>query len=97
MAVFILQRDNDSILTRGLEWTWEITPQTAFATPHRDIALNQLLELNLKDIGLRAQLVACSVNERGLPVLPAVRKPQLPLIEGAESAEAENVETFAAP
>lgn len=82
MAVFILQRDNDNILTRGLEWSGDTTPQTAFVTPHRDVALNQLLELTLKDTHLRAHIVSCTLNERGLPALPAVTKPSLPLIDG---------------
>lgn len=81
MAVLILQRDDDRILTRGLEWSWDTAPQTAFATPHRDVALNQLLELTLKDTHLRAHLVSCPLSERGLPALPAVTRPQLPLIE----------------
>lgn len=84
MAVFILQRDNDSILTRGLEWRWDTSPQTAFVTPHRDVALNQLLELTLKDTHLRAHIVSCTLNERGLPALPAVTKPHLPLTDGGD-------------
>lgn len=96
MAVFILQQDNGSVLSRGLEWTWEITPQAVFATPHRDIALNQLLELNIKDATLRARVVPCSLNERGLPVLPVVTKPQLSLIKGDESASAEDAQASVA-
>lgn len=87
MAVFILQRDNDCILTRGLEWSWDTIPQTAFTTPHRDVALNQLLELTLKDTQLRAHIVSCPLNERGLPTLPVVTRPQLPLIEGDDSTD----------
>lgn len=88
MAVFVLQNDNGSMLTRGSEWSWDITPQTAFATPHRDAALNQLLELNIKDPHLRARVISCPLDERKLPILPPVEKPQRSLIEDAASPEA---------
>lgn len=96
MSVFILQRNDDRILTRGLEWSWEVTPQTAFVTPHRDVALNQLLELTLKDTHLRAQIVSCTLNERGLPALPAIPKPQRPLIEGDDFSAASCAESSVA-
>lgn len=76
MALFILQQDSGNILSKALEWMLDIAPQAAFQTPHRDVALNQLLELNLKDTGLRAQVIECPRDERGLPILPAMEQPQ---------------------
>lgn len=76
MAVFILQQDNGSILSKTQEWVMDLAPQAVFETPYRDVALNQLLELNLKDSRLRARVIECHRNERGLPILPAVEHPQ---------------------
>jgi len=85
MAVFILQQENGGILSRGFEWSLDTTPQTVFSSPHRDVALNQLLELVIKDSALRARAVPCDLDARGLPVLPAVPRPQLALIDEGEA------------
>ncbi|MDA8885159.1 hypothetical protein N9H96_00165 [Porticoccaceae bacterium] len=42
-----------------------------FCTPYRDIALNQLIELNAKDIDMRASIVECEADAKGRPLLTA--------------------------
>ena len=69
MAVIILQRDNDCISPGA--WSGAGTPPPdRFCHPHRDVALNQLLELTLKDTHLRAHT---SCPERARPADPAGR------------------------
>jgi len=69
MKTYVLQAQNNYILDRELEWTSEIIAKRIFNTPHRDIALNQLVELNAKDASLRAEVVEYELGPNGLPLL----------------------------
>ena len=57
MTQYFLIDASGKLLTRDLVWTKEYRESELFNTPHKDIALNQLLELNATDIDLRARVV----------------------------------------
>lgn len=69
MKIYIIKNQDESILGKDLEWLDGSDVSLVFNTPHRDIALNQLIELNAKDISLRAQIVDCEADKKGLPIL----------------------------
>jgi len=58
MQNYILQNSDKYYLNKDLQWSSNILPDELFKTEHRDIALNQLVELNAKDINLRATIVS---------------------------------------
>lgn len=70
MTVFILQNQHQHYLNKSLEWVSGCETTQLFKTPHRDVALNQLMELNAKDILLRANIVSCELDHSGNPTLP---------------------------
>jgi uncharacterized caspase-like protein len=70
MTIFILQNQHDQFLDKSLQWVNNCGAKQLFKNSHRDIALNQLMELNAKDIQLRAKLVTCQLDAKGNPVLP---------------------------
>ena len=57
MTQYFLIDASGKLLTKDLVWTKEYRASELFNTPHKDIALNQLLELNATDIDLRARVV----------------------------------------
>ena len=69
MKIYILQTQDQRTLNKDLEWSSEADRNAVFQTPHRDIAINQLIELNAKDISLRAAIVECEADSKGRPVL----------------------------
>jgi len=69
MQRFIIKAQDGLLLDKHLHWVDAGDRAQLFATPHRDIALNQLIELNTKDIHLRAAVIACDSDERGNPVV----------------------------
>jgi hypothetical protein len=69
MKIYIIQSREMSTLDKHLQWTLNIESSSLFYTPHRDIALNQLIELNAKDISLRADVVECAADPQGRPVV----------------------------
>jgi len=69
MKTYVLQAQNNDVLDKELQWASEITAKYIFNTPHRDIALNQLIELNAKDVNLRAEVLECELSPNGVPTL----------------------------
>ncbi|UVW35092.1 hypothetical protein NYF23_00455 [SAR92 clade bacterium H455] len=69
MKIFIIKSHDGSILGKDLEWTDGTNANLIFTAQHRDIALNQLIELNAKNIHLRAEIVACDADKKGRPTL----------------------------
>lgn len=70
MTSFVIQRSDGQWLTRDLEWAADCAPRGLFFSPHRDVALNQLLEINSKDPNLRATVITCSTDSKSRPLLP---------------------------
>jgi hypothetical protein len=69
MKIYIIKSHDDRILGKDLDWLDGTNASLIFNTPHRDSALNQLIELNAKDINLRAQIVECEADKKGRPTL----------------------------
>ncbi|MDG0969536.1 MAG: hypothetical protein P8Q37_11010 [Porticoccaceae bacterium] len=69
MKIYILQRHDQAILDKHLRWTHDIKATDVLYTKHRDIAVNQLVELNAKDIDLRAEIQPCNADSKGRPVI----------------------------
>ena len=67
MKIYILQRHDQALLDKSLQWTKNKPAADILFTQHRDVALNQLIELNTKDIDLRATIVECATDANGHP------------------------------
>ena len=73
MTCFVIKNCALQFLCKNMEWLdVESTDNTStlFHTPHKDIALNQLIEINTKDITLRAEVICCEQDVKGRPILP---------------------------
>ena len=68
MKIYIIKIKTEAF-GQGSEWLDGTDASQVFNTAHRDIALNQLIELNAKDISLRAQIVDCEADKKGYPIL----------------------------
>lgn len=71
MTLYILQNEKEQFLNKSLEWVYGCSAEELFRTPYKDVALNQLIELNTTQIELRARVVDCAIDSKGRPVLPA--------------------------
>jgi hypothetical protein len=67
--LFILRDAVGNLLTKDLLWASDCAVTELFRTPHKDVALNQLLEINAGDVELRAQIVACEVDNKNRPII----------------------------
>ena len=62
MVQYILQRSDGLYLGKDLSWA---DNNSLFHSEHQDVALNKLIELNAKDIALRAKVIACNLDASG--------------------------------
>lgn len=67
MTLFIIQTQQGEFLDKQLNWAPPGDVSNLFHTPHRDVALNQLIELNARDVQLRASVMTCTADEKGRP------------------------------
>jgi len=69
MKIFIIKNHDGSLLGKDLGWVDGANASLLFTAQHRDIALNQLIELNAKNIHLRAEIIECEADKKGRPTL----------------------------
>ena len=100
MTVFILQNQHGQYLGKDGEWLPAGDTTALFRSPHHDVALNQLVEVNSKDHSLRGVVVACSLDSKGRPVLqepaeaPAASTPSVvePCVQSQDVEDQDDVQ-----
>ena len=69
MTAFVLQNQHGQFLSKENEWVSGGDANALFRSPHYDIALNQLIEINAKDHSLRGAVVTCELDGKGRPLI----------------------------
>ena len=82
--LFVIRNQHQHYLGRNHDWVDGSHPPALFRTPHRDMAVNELFEVNVKDFALRGEIIVCETNERGLPVVEVLN----PIVESVQDADA---------
>ena len=67
--VFVIKNQFDQYLDKHSGWQSGKDAQALFRSAHHDEALNTLLELNSKDISLRADIIEVEQNEKKRPIV----------------------------
>lgn len=91
--LFVIRNQHQHYLGRHHEWVDGSHPPALFRTPHRDMAVNELFEVNVKDFALRGEIIACETDERGLPVVEVLN----PVADGAPDADTDTAGAAATP
>ena len=69
--IFILQNQDKLFFGKQKEWLDGRDANALFKTPHKDEAINQLVEVSSKDYTQRIKVLGCAVSEKGLPMIDA--------------------------
>ena len=99
---FVIRNQDGQYLTKKSEWVSGKEAIGLYHQAHHDQALNQLIEVNAKDIYLRGTILELDLCEKRRPVVleygPDPEQPEL-LSEGAELEKtvSENAEAEEAP
>lgn len=74
--VFVIRNQHGQFLGKQSQWLDESEPAAAWRSPHRDIALNHLIETNARDIEQRLLLLQCPLNDKDIPLLGDACEPR---------------------
>ena len=86
---FVIRNQNQHYLSKDKTWVDGTLPASLFRSTHRDIAVNELFEANVRDFSIRAELIHCATAGDGYPAVEVLN----PIPVSTE----ENLETFAEP
>lgn len=84
-TLYVIRNQSQHYLGRHGEWLDGSHPPGLFRTEHRDIAVNELVEANLRDVALRAEILPCEPDRHGYPVVEVLNP--LPPPEPADIPE----------
>ena len=68
-TIFVIRNQNNHYLGRHGEWVDGSHVPAMFRTEHRDVAVNELVEVNLRDFNLRGEILACEADDDGNPLV----------------------------
>lgn len=66
---FILQNQDKLFFGKNKEWVDGYDANSLFKTEHKDEAVNQMVEISSKDYTQRVKVIACNLDEKGLPLI----------------------------
>jgi hypothetical protein len=77
--LFILQNQQKLFLGKQNNWLDGRDLNALYKTPHKDEAINQMVETSSKDYTQRIKVISCAANEKGLPLIdPQILPEPLP-------------------
>lgn len=65
--VYVVRNQEGQYLSKQREWVSGRDASVLYRTPHKDEAVNTVFEVSAKDLQLRAEPLACTVDHRQLP------------------------------
>ena len=68
-TIFVIRNQNGHYLGRHGEWLDGSHVPGLFRTEHRDAAVNELVEVNLRDFDLRGEIIVCEAASGDYPVV----------------------------
>jgi len=93
-SVFVIRNHENRYLTRKHQWRSGKDRHLLFRNAEKDVALNEMIEVNAKDILARLQLLVCELDDRDQPDVEVLTDDPPELIE-ADQAEQTVTEAFA--
>lgn len=71
-TVFAIKNQHGLYLNKHQEWVDSRDSQSLYRTAHKDEAINTVFEMSSRDIHMRAEVIACAVDEKGNPLAEAI-------------------------
>lgn len=95
---YLLQNQDKHFLSKNNEWVDGRDVKELFKAPHRDMAMNHLVEVNTHDYLQRIHIIECETKGHNLPIIndddlppPIPKSPKqqdLPAMDDNDSADA---------
>jgi hypothetical protein len=84
-TLLVIRNQNNHYLGRHGEWLDGSHAPALFRTEHRDVALNELFETNIRDFALRGEILACEADRHGYPVVEVLNPIAAPPVPEGEA------------
>ena len=75
--VFVVQSDQGHYFSKHGDWLSGKDASQIFFGKYKDEALNQLIDITIKDVDVRARVIECELNSKNHPVLEIVAESDL--------------------
>lgn len=69
MNVFVIKNQYDAFLDKSGDWVSSELAKTLYRTPNKDEAINQKVEIAVKDPHQRLELISANLDDKGNPML----------------------------
>ncbi|WP_075186987.1 hypothetical protein [Teredinibacter haidensis] len=89
--IYVIRNQHQQFLEKSGGWSQGEDNRSVYRAVHRDEAINQIVELTVKNPDLRARICKLEVNEKGLLKLPS------PTIDGQTTEVESNTPTELPP
>ncbi len=70
--IYVVQSSDGHYYSKHQEWLTGKDANQIYFGKYKDEALNQLIDITLSDVNIRAKVVETILNERGLPVMEVI-------------------------
>ncbi len=82
-TILVIRNQNGHYLGRNGDWQDGSHVPGLFRTEHRDVAMNELVEVNLRDFDLRGEIICCEAEAGEYPVVEVLN----PIVLAPEESE----------
>ena len=69
VKIFVIRNQDDRYLTKKHLWRSGVMTGELYRAKEHDVALNELIEVNAKDVLARLEIVACEIDKQKQPVV----------------------------
>ena len=90
LLMYVIRNQNQLFLSKSGEWLSHHEVKSLFRTEFKDEAVNQKIELTVKDAELRLNVIEVEADTKGQPLIP--QENEIP--EHAQMASAEETALF---
>ena len=93
-SIYLVQNQDKLFLSKQSGWVDGRDLGCLYKTRYKDEALNEIVEVNSKDVNQRIHLLECDATKSGMPILdPDLMPPPLPTAEPTSDREIDNNST----
>ena len=90
--IYVVQSADGHYYSKHQEWLTGKDANQIYFGKYKDEALNQLIDITLNDVNVRAKVVETLLNERGLPILEIIAQTDLNVSDGSSAINTDTEE-----
>lgn len=86
---FVVRSIEGHYFSKQQEWICGKDRNIIYFAKHKDVALNQLIDITIKDVNVRAKLIECDLDEKARPIVEVIVQTDLFIETDEQEVEAD--------